>query len=73
MGASPARRPTCVPCRRRIGYPRVLEFLNIDATNDISFPLNCSNFGSSSLFGEISKRRSSMSICCSDDNMLPSS
>jgi hypothetical protein len=70
---SPARRPTCVPCRRHVGDPRILDFLDISTIDDTSFPLDCLDFGSSSLPGEIFERRSSISRRCSDDSMSPSS
>jgi hypothetical protein len=71
--ASPTRRPTSIPCRCHLVDPRVLDFLNIGTTDDISFPQDSSEFGSSSFFGEIFEHRSSMSRRCSDDSMSPSS
>jgi hypothetical protein len=53
--------------------PRVLEFFDITATVDASFPIDCSDSESSSLSGEIFQRRSSKSKPCSDDNMSQSS
>jgi hypothetical protein len=54
--------------------PNAFEsFLDISATVDTSFPVDCSNSGSSSLFGEIFERRSSKSRRCSDDSMSTSS
>ena len=50
--ASPPTRPSCVPCQRNVD-PRNLEFLDITATIDASFPIDCSNFESNSLSGEI--------------------
>jgi hypothetical protein len=59
-------RPTCVP---RLGHgidPRILNYLDIDATVDNSFPVDCSDSGCSSRSGEIFER-------CSNDSMSPSS
>ena len=54
--------------------PNVFEsFLDISATIDTSFLADCSNSGSSSLFGEIFECRSSKFRHCSDDNMSTSS
>jgi hypothetical protein len=54
--------------------PNAFEsFLNISAIADTSFPTDCSNSGSSSLFGEIFEHMSSKSRHCSDDNMSTSS
>jgi hypothetical protein len=64
--ASPPRRPTYVP---RPGHgidPRVLNFLDIDATIDTSFPSDCSDSGWSSQSGEIFER-------CSNDSISTSS
>jgi hypothetical protein len=66
MCASPPRRPTCVPRRRHVRDPRILNFLDITATVDASFPTDCLDSGCSSLSGEIFE-------CCSDDSMSPSS
>jgi hypothetical protein len=63
--ASLRSRPTCAP---RPGYgidPRVLNYLDIDATIDTSFAVDCSDFGCSSRSGEIFER-------CSDDSMSTS-
>jgi hypothetical protein len=70
--ASPPTRPSCVPRQRNVD-PRVLEFFDITATIDASFPVDCSDFKSSSLSGEIFQRRSSKSRPCSDDSMSQSS
>jgi hypothetical protein len=54
--------------------PNAFEsFLDISATIDTSFPVDCSNSGSNSLFGKIFDRRSSKSRRCSDDSMSTSS
>jgi hypothetical protein len=53
--------------------PRVVEYFDIDATVDASFPVDCLNPESSSLSGEIFQRRSSKSRPCSDDSMSQSS
>jgi hypothetical protein len=54
--------------------PNAFEsFLDISTTGDTSFPVDCSDSGSSSLFGEIIERRSSKSRLCSDDSMSTSS
>jgi hypothetical protein len=71
--ASPTRQPTCVPNRCHLVDLRILDLLDISATDDTSFLLDFSNFGSTSLFGGISERTSSMSTRCSDDSMSPSS
>jgi hypothetical protein len=49
------------------------SFLDISTTVDTSFPVDCSDSGSSSLFGEIIERRSSKSRRCSDDSISTSS
>jgi hypothetical protein len=54
--------PTCVP---RLGHgvdPRVLNYLDVDATVDTSFPSDCSDSGCSPRSGDIFE-------CCSDDSM----
>jgi hypothetical protein len=54
--------PTCAP---RPGYgvdPRVLNYLDIDATVDTSFPSDCLDSGCSSRSGGIFEH-------CSDDSM----
>jgi hypothetical protein len=54
--------------------PNAFEsFLDISATVDTSFPAECSDSGSGSLFGEIFERRSTKSRRCSDDSMSTSS
>jgi hypothetical protein len=40
--ASPPTRPSCVPRQRNVD-PRVLEFFDITATIDASFPVDCSD------------------------------
>jgi hypothetical protein len=50
-----------------------MEYLDIDAIVDASFPVECSNSKSRSLFGEIFQRRSSKSRPCSNDSMSQSS
>jgi hypothetical protein len=50
-----------------------VEYFNIDATVDASFPIECSDHESSSLSGEIFQRRSSKSRPCNDDSMSQSS
>jgi hypothetical protein len=64
--ASSPRRPTCVPRRCHVRDPRILNFLDIIATIDASFPTNCSDSRCSFLSGEIFEH-------CSDDSMSPSS
>jgi hypothetical protein len=49
------------------------SFFDISATIDTSFPVDCSDSGSSSLFGEIFEHRSSKSRRCSNDSMSTSS
>jgi hypothetical protein len=64
--ASLRSRPTCTP---RPGHgidPRVLNYLDIDATVDTSFPSDCSDSRCNSRSGEIFER-------CSDDSMSTSS
>jgi hypothetical protein len=46
--ASLPTRPSCIPRERNVD-PRVLEYLDIDATVDASFPVDCSDSKSSSL------------------------
>jgi hypothetical protein len=70
--ASPPTRPSCVPRQRNVD-PRVLEFFDITATVDASFPVDCSDFESSSLSGEIFQWRSSKSRPCSDNSISQSS
>jgi hypothetical protein len=64
--ASPPRRPTSAPHPRHGVDPRVLNFLDIDATVDTSFPSDCSDSGCNSLSSKIFE-------CCSDDSMSTSS
>jgi hypothetical protein len=55
-------RPTCAP---RLGHgvdPRVLNYLDIDATIDTSFPSDCSDSRCSSRSGEIFERYSDDSM-----------
>jgi hypothetical protein len=70
--AFPPRRPTCAPRPRHRIDPRVLNFFDISATIDASFPADCSDFGSSSLYGKIFERRSSKTRSCSNDSMSTS-
>ena len=67
--ASPLTWPCYVLHCRHVRDPRVLEFLDITASIDASFPANCSNYGSTSLSGEIFQRRSFTSRAYSDDSM----
>jgi hypothetical protein len=71
--ASPPKRPTRIPRGHHEGDPRVLDFLNITATINVSFPADRSNYGFTFLSGGIFERRSSMSTSCSDDSSSPSS
>jgi hypothetical protein len=71
--AFPPKRPTSVPCHRHVGDPRVLNFLDISATVNASFPADCSNSESNSLSGKIFQRKSSRSSPYSDDSMSQSS
>jgi hypothetical protein len=64
--ASLRSRPTCAPHPGHGVDPRVLNYLDIDAIVDNSFPADCSDSGCSSRFGEIFER-------CSNDSMFPSS
>jgi hypothetical protein len=64
--AYPLGRPTCAPRLRHGVDPRVLNFFDISATVDTSFPVDCSDSGCNSLSGEIFES-------CSDDSMSPSS
>jgi hypothetical protein len=70
--ASPPTWPSCVPCQCNVD-PRVLEFFDITATVDASFPVDCSDSESSSLSGEIFQQRSSKSRPCSDNSISQSS
>ena len=45
--------PTCAPRPRRGIDPKVLKYLDVDATVDTSFPSDCSNSGCNSRFGDI--------------------
>jgi hypothetical protein len=71
--ASPPKWPTHIPRGHHEGDPRVLDFLDITATVDDSFPADRSDSGSTSSSGGISEHRSSMSTSCSDDSSSPSS
>ena len=57
-GASLRSGPTCAPRPGRGVDPKVLNYLDIDATVDISIPLDCSNSGcssrSSNIYGDYS-------------------
>jgi hypothetical protein len=64
--ASLRSRPTCAPRPGHGVDPRILNYLDIDATVDNSFPAHCSDSGCSSRSGEIFIR-------CSDDSMSTSS
>jgi hypothetical protein len=70
--ASLPTRPSCVPLKRNVD-PRVVEYFDIDAIIDASFPVDCLDFESSSLSGEIFQRRSLKSRSCSDESMSQSS
>lgn len=59
--------------RRSNMDPRVLEFFDLDATVDASFPLDCSDPESSSTCGEIFQQSSSPSSPWSEDSMSHSS
>jgi hypothetical protein len=48
--ASLPTRPSCVPRRRNVD-PRVVEYFDIDASVDASFPVDCSDPESSSVSG----------------------
>jgi hypothetical protein len=67
--ASPPTRLSCVPHQHNVD-PRILEFFDITATVDASFPADS---GSTSLSGGIFECMSSISIDCSDDSRSPSS
>ena len=62
----------CVPRGHNMD-PKIMEYLDIDATVDASFPIDCSNSESRSLFGGIFQWRSSKSRPYSDDSMSQSS
>jgi hypothetical protein len=64
--ASLRSRPTCVPHPGHGVDPRILNYLDIDATVDNTFPADCSDSKRSSRSGEIFER-------CSNDSMSPSS
>jgi hypothetical protein len=55
-------QPTCAPRPGHEVDPRVLNYLDVDATVDTSFPSDCSDSGCSPRFGDIFER-------CSDDSM----
>jgi hypothetical protein len=63
--ASLRSRPTCAPCPGHGVDPKVLNYLDIDATVDTSFAADCLDSGCSSRSGEIYER-------CSDDSMTTS-
>jgi hypothetical protein len=63
--ASLRSRPTCAPRPSHGVDPRVLNYLDIDATVDISFAADCSDSGCNSRSGEIYER-------CSNDSMSTS-
>jgi hypothetical protein len=54
--------PTCAPRPGHGVDPRVINYLDIDATIDTSFPSDCLDSGCSSRSGEIFEH-------CSDDSM----
>jgi hypothetical protein len=64
--ASLRSQPTYAPRHGHGVDPRVLNYLDIDATVDNSFPADCSDSECSSRSGEIFER-------CSNDSMSPSS
>ena len=51
--ASLRSEPTCAPRSGRGVDPKVLKYLDVDATADTSFPSDCFNSGCSSRFGDI--------------------
>ena len=51
--ASLKKGPTCAPRPGRGVDPRVLKYLDVDATVDTSFPSDCSNSECSSRSGDI--------------------
>ena len=55
--------PTCAPRPGCRVDPRVLNYVDVDATVDILFPSDCSNYGCSSRSGDIYGD-------CSDDCMF---
>jgi hypothetical protein len=54
--------PTCAPRPGHGVDPRVLNYLDIDATVDTSFPSDCSDFGCSPRSGDIFERYSDDSM-----------
>jgi hypothetical protein len=60
--ASLRSEPTCVPRPSHGVDPRVLNYLDVDATIDTSCPSDCSNSGCSPRSGDIFER-------CNDDSM----
>jgi hypothetical protein len=68
----PPTQPSCVPRQRNVD-PKVLEFFDIIAIVDASFPIDCLDSESSSLSGEIFQQKSSKSRPCSDDGTSQSS
>lgn len=70
--ASLSTGPSCVPRKYNVD-PRILEFFDLDATVDDSFPLDCSDPKSTSMCGEIFQQSYSKSSPCSDASILQSS
>jgi hypothetical protein len=65
-------RPSSVPRKCNVD-PRVLGFLDLDATVDHSIPIDSPDPESGSMCGEIFQQSSSKSSSCSDDSMSQSS
>ena len=65
-------RPSSEP-RKFNGDPRVLGFLDLDATVDHSIPLDSPGPESGSMCGEIFQHSPSKSSPCNDDSMSESS
>ena len=66
--ASPPTQPSCIPCKYNVD-PRVVEYFDIDAIVDASFPTICSNPESNSVSGEIFQQRFLKSRLCNDDSI----
>lgn len=60
--ASPTIRPTCELCRLYLGNARILNFLDISATNDFSFPLDSLAFQNEGIIGSYPSSPKSSSV-----------
>jgi hypothetical protein len=60
--ASPTTRPTCELCRLYLGNARILNFLDISATKDFSFPLDSSASHNEGIIGSCLSSPKSSSV-----------